>query len=167
MNQKNPTIIFLDIDGVLNSKSHLIEIYNKYKRPFSGYDYPFDEVCINYLKRIIELTDSQIVITSSWRKDVEGRNKIESILKEYNLDGYLLGYTPVLNQKRGIEIETFLNSLDYNPNFIILDDDSDMGNLIEHLIKIDSNVGLNEDDLNKGVKKLLRANNDTNETSFF
>ena len=60
-----------------------------------------------------------------------------------------------------------MNSLDYNPNFIILDDDSDMGNLIEHLIKIDSNVGLNEDDLNKGVKKLLRANNDTNETSFF
>ena len=36
-------IIFLDVDGVLNSTSHLKVMCEKNKRPYSGYDYPFDE----------------------------------------------------------------------------------------------------------------------------
>lgn len=158
MDLENKSIIFLDIDGVLNSKRKLIETYNNYKKPFSGYNYPFDEICMNYLKKIVELTDSKIVITSTWRRDSEGRKKIESVLEEYELKSYLLGYTPILNKKRGIEISTYLNSLEYSPKFIIFDDNSDMENLIEYLIKVNSNVGLNEDNVNEGVKRLLYVN---------
>ena len=36
-------VIFLDVDGVLNSINKLIEIYNKTHKSHSGYIYPFDE----------------------------------------------------------------------------------------------------------------------------
>ena len=60
-------IIFLDIDGVLNSHRKLIEVYKKTHKPHSGYNYPFDEICLNNLKDLFEKTNSKIVITSSWR----------------------------------------------------------------------------------------------------
>ena len=84
-------IIFLDIDGVLNSHRKLIEVYKKTHKPHSGYNYPFDEICLNNLKELVEKTNSKIVITSSWRKDEEGRNKIIQTLKDYSLDQYIIG----------------------------------------------------------------------------
>lgn len=36
-------IIFLDIDGVLNSINKLVETYNRTHKPHSGYSYPFEE----------------------------------------------------------------------------------------------------------------------------
>lgn len=74
---------------------------------------------------------------------------------EYKLEQYLLGYTPILHQKRGIEIETFLKSLDYCPRFIILDDDSDMEDLMEYLIQVDSSIGLSQNDYNESIKRLF------------
>ena len=43
-------IIFLDVDGVLNSLNHAKELYEKTKRPYSGFDFPFDSECLNNLK---------------------------------------------------------------------------------------------------------------------
>lgn len=68
-------LIFLDIDGVLNSHRKLKEVYNRTKKPHSLYNYPFDEICLSNLKLLVETTNSKIVITSSWRKDEEGIKK--------------------------------------------------------------------------------------------
>lgn len=43
-------IIFLDVDGVLNSVNKLIETYKRTHKPHSGYSYPFDEVCLENLQ---------------------------------------------------------------------------------------------------------------------
>ena len=149
-------IIFLDIDGVLNSHRKLEEVYNKTHKPHSGYEYPFDEICLNNLKKLIEITDSKLVITSVWRKDEEGRDTLINALKEYELDQYIIGYTPILGKKRGIEIQAYLDQLDYTPNFIILDDNSDMEELINHLVKTNIKVGLTESNVEEAIIKLTK-----------
>lgn len=149
-------IIFLDIDGVLNSHRKLKEVYDKTHKPHSGYNYPFDEVCLANLKTLVEATNSKIVITSTWRKDKEGRDKLIQTLKEYELDKHIIGYTPILNQPRGIEIKEYLSTLEHQPNFIILDDDTDMEELQEYLIKTNISVGLTKENTEEAIIKLTK-----------
>ena len=73
-------LIFLDIDGVLNSINKLIEVYKETGKPHSGYAYPFDERCMENLQILVQETKSKLVITSTWRKDEEGR---ETLLSEF------------------------------------------------------------------------------------
>lgn len=149
-------LIFLDIDGVLNSQEKLIEVYNETHKPHSGYNYPFDEKCLNILKEIIELTDSYIVITSSWRKDEEGRQTILNKLKEYDLDYRVIGYTPILSSDRGKEIKAYLNNINRPVEYIIIDDDSDMDELIDYLVKTNIRYGLTNKEKDEAIKKFLR-----------
>ncbi|MCG6912835.1 hypothetical protein LJE86_02875 [bacterium BMS3Abin03] len=55
-------MIFLDIDGVMNSSNYYktINIKNEY------WD-RFNPLSVELLKRLAEETDAKIVITSSWR----------------------------------------------------------------------------------------------------
>lgn len=147
-------IIFLDIDGVLNSHRKLKEVYDRTHRPHSGYNYPFDEICLSNLKLLVETTDSKIVITSTWRKDNEGRDTLIKALKEYQLDHHIIGYTPILHTSRGKEIKEYLSTLEEQPNFIILDDDTDMEDLKDYLIKTNIQVGLTSDNTEEAIMKL-------------
>ena len=50
--------------------------------------------------------------------------------------------------------QEYLSNLQEPINFIILDDDNDMGILSSHLIKIDRQVGLTNKNIEDGIKKL-------------
>ena len=150
-------IIFLDVDGVLNSRNKLIEIYNKTHKPHSGYSYPFDERCLENLKLLVQETNSKIVVSSTWRKDEEGRITLLKVLSEYELDNKIIGYTPVLDKERGIEIKQFLISLKETHNFVILDDDLDMGELNPFLIKTNGQEGLTYENVQEAIIKLNKT----------
>jgi len=148
-------LIFLDIDGVLNSQNKRKELYEKTGKPHSGSSFPFDEKCLNNLKTIIDATDSYIVITSVWRKD---RKSIEVLFRElfvYGLDRRVIGYTPILNKSRGEEIKAFLDLMTVPYEYVIIDDDTDMEELKEHLVKTNNETGLTEEDSQKVIKKFL------------
>lgn len=147
-------IIFLDVDGVLNSRNKRDEVYEKTHKPHSGHSYPFDEKSLENLKLLVQETNSKIVITSVWRKNEEKRRTLLNVLKEYNLDKEVIGYTPILNKKRGIEIKQFLINLKETPNFVIIDDDSDMEELMPYLIKTNGQVGLTYENVQDAIIKL-------------
>ena len=149
-------IIFLDVDGVLNSIKGLKETYYQTKRPYSGYDYPFDVRCMYNLKYLVEVTNSYIVITSTWRKDDFGKKVLLDELKKYGLDNRVIGYTSILHKTRREEIKAFLDILDEKINYIIIDDDSDFKDLEEHLIKTDFNYGLTKENVSTAIKKLVK-----------
>lgn len=149
-------IIFLDIDGVLNSRRKLIEVYKKTHRPHSGFNYPFDEKCLINLQTLVKLTNSKIVITSTWRKEQEGRETLLKALKDYNIEQEVIGYTPVLNSTRGEEIKEYLKQFVEIPNFIIIDDDSDMEELIDRLVLTNGQVGLTQENIDKGISLLSK-----------
>ena len=74
-------IVFLDVDGVLNSLENAIELYNQTGKPRSGVNYPFDERCMLNLKRLVEETHSALVVTSSWRKYQDQKERLIEELK--------------------------------------------------------------------------------------
>lgn len=148
-------LIFLDVDGVLNSESNARQVYKQTHKKASGYSYPFDKKCLENLYNLVLKTNSELIITSTWRKNITGLEILYSELRKYNLDKYVTGYTPILNKTRGIEIKQFLSKLKYEPNFIILDDESsDMEDLLSHLIKTNREFGLTIQDVEKAIIKL-------------
>ena len=59
-------VIFLDIDGVLNTKETYDNIYRTHGF-LSTMEVPIDKFRLEYLKTIIEETDAKIVLSSSFR----------------------------------------------------------------------------------------------------
>ena len=150
-------IIFLDVDGVLNSRNKLIEIYNKTQKPHSGNNFPFDEKCLENLKKLVEETNAKIVITSTWRKYESNMNILITKFKTYDLDKHVIGYTPILDTKREEEIIEYLNNLDNNINFVIIDDIRDMGKLNDKLVVTSPQTGFTEENMKIAIKILKKG----------
>ena len=83
-------IIFLDIDGVLNSENHGKELHKlleqgkmSEKKYYDTWDLPYEGTLLP-LKKIVDETNAQIVLSSSWR--LLGKKRIDllnEIFKPY------------------------------------------------------------------------------------
>ena len=126
-------VIFLDVDGVLNS-----EVSREQERNNFGnwMEHEVSDMHINNLNKIVDATGAQIVLSSSWRFDhpkATGRDFIadplmkilDRKLKAVGLD--IIDVTPDLRGKiRGAEIQDWLDRHSEVERFVILDDDVDM-----------------------------------------
>jgi hypothetical protein len=137
-----PKVIFLDFDGVLTTKmTHF------------GFG---DPTCIKELNRITTITDAKIVVSSTWR--FEGLKVVKENLKNWGVIAEVIDVTPRLvddSGARGDEIRQWLIENPIANRFVILDDDIDMGDLREHLVRCDTEVGLTETSANFAIQKLL------------
>ncbi len=79
-------VIFLDIDGVLNSEQRAKEVHDRFNQGLAthdevlNWDLPYEGTLVP-LKHIIDQTGAQIVLSSSWRcnpKRIEALNKVFS-----------------------------------------------------------------------------------------
>lgn len=136
---KSQKILFLDIDGVLNSKIYYKYIY----KPEEGHG-RFDPYCVVLIRRLIEEFSLQVVITSTWRNGVVERLMKE--LEESNLMQYLHSdwHTPILRSvNRGKEIQLWLDNHPETEDYIIIDDNE---NLLEYqlnkFVKTDNYAGM-------------------------
>lgn len=107
-------ILFLDIDGVLNSQQFLQE---------GGYcGLILDPSRMILLKEILDATNAKIVLTSSWREHWE--DPIGTYLRKefgkYDMEIY--DRTPILRLSREVEIRTWLASQEDIETFVVLDD---------------------------------------------
>lgn len=137
-------VIFLDIDGVLNTH-YDIERY--------GCDY-IDSGLTDILKTIVASTDSKLVLSSTWRLDIKDRSVVEYSLKYKRLE--LFDCTPYLrNQPRAEEIKLWLNKNSRVKKYAIVDDDSDAGlGLKENFFQIDYNYGLTNEIAERVIQHL-------------
>ena len=138
-------VIFLDVDGVLNSKLD----GNSIKLRTDSY--------LRLLREIIMATGAQIVLSSSWRcGPVKAIKNLKSRLAEYGLE--IMDSTPVLSGSscRGDEIRQWLDNNGQSVGrFVILDDDDDMAEFIDtHLVQTDSEIGLQEGDALRCIEML-------------
>lgn len=161
-------IIFLDIDGVLNTKYW----YNQMSRstPKDKYGYAFDPNAVANLKRIIDETGADIVISSSW-KSLE-LTELENMWQERCLPGTVLGITPnsvsdelLLNADldnmelfhiRGEEIKEWLSRHGKNiSNYVIIDDvDNMLPEQQKYFIQTNPEMGITEDIALLAIKTL-------------
>lgn len=145
-------LIFLDVDGVLNSVSFWI---TRYVRGQSQ----IDPEAVAYLNELTDQTGANLVISSAWRH--RGIKEMRRILKANGVRASVVGLTPSLEHKdsgsplwispgRGIEIAAWLQaSKRAVESFVILDDDNDMGDLLPRLVRTDYHIGLTPTDAMK------------------
>jgi len=146
-------VIFLDIDGVLNSRKSMIA------KRFAGVPLQFvmlpAKCHVKQLCYILQKTDAKLVISSTWRKHYTVHLLSEIFYLCGMRDFDIIGFTPELfGKQRGTEIQSWLNANKnvYDiENFVILDDDSDMGKLRPHLIKTSFESGLTHNDANRAI----------------
>lgn len=132
-------VIFLDVDGVLNSDEYFDKIRNL---DIQGIEREVDIEKIKLLKKAIDKTGAKVVLSSSWRY-----TKYAQYLKELlsNYDIYV-DSTPFIENERGLEIKKWLSDNQDVEDFVILDDeifDSYDESLIKNLIKTSNGNGRN------------------------
>lgn len=164
-------IVFLDIDGVLNSELTKGKLDKKY---------------YELLKKLVEATDCYFVISSSWRcmtlddtkwelsghiaetnkKNKNRASKLQDPFPQWLIDR-IVGITPRMYTfagsttgihflaPRGVEIEHYVITNNIKGEYVIIDDDNDF--LIyqkDKLIITDPWVGLTEENINKCIEML-------------
>ena len=150
-------ILFLDIDGVLNSVDNMIVAgyllqIDKANKSRDEYGHLFDERCVRWLKYIIEQTKCQLVISSTWRS--MGIERLKIMWKLRDLPGNIIGVTPIIVDEnifnkypctnniadRGYEIQQWLDQND-KCTYCIVDDENDM---LSHqtFVRTNPNTGL-------------------------
>lgn len=155
-------VIFLDVDGVLNSEVSREQERNNFD---NWMEHEVSEMHVNNLKKIVDATGAQIVLSSSWRFDhpkATGRDFIvdplmrvlDRKLKAVGLD--IIDVTPDLRGKiRGAEIQDWLGRHSEVERFVILDDDVDMMEEQKpFFVNTTFKNGLTEDLANKAIEIL-------------
>lgn len=112
-------IIFLDIDGVLNSKD-----WFEKNKDIKGYR-EINPKKVEFLKEIVDKTNAKIVLSSTWRNIPEHPLFLflVDVLRDKGLE--IKSFTPKLEQNRPKEIKTWLeeHKEEEIESFISLDDD--------------------------------------------
>lgn len=148
-------VLFLDIDGVLNST----KFYNE--RPkmkeYDGLSFPcdnFDYRAISLLNDILDKTQAKLVISSDWRFDED----LESCLKYHGLKYDIYGKTPYdKHYRRGYEIQKYLLSVGNEvDNFCIIDDIDNwfLPYQMKYVVKTIFSDGLTKELADKAIKIL-------------
>jgi len=166
-------IIFLDIDGVLNSGAWFDE------NPGALGDFPvghLDPAAVARLERILTTTGARIVISSSWRHGGSpllgpgGRRlgsdrertyiAIEALLRERGAPSALVvGQTALFSgHTRAWQILCWLDehfAVEKRPPFVVLDDDP-KAYVCAHFVRISADVGLTDPDADDAIAVLTR-----------
>ena len=163
-------VIFLDIDGVLNTQDWHSRMTKD--TPRDEFGWAFDPVAVENLAHIVKETGASIVISSSWK--FLGLAKLREMWKIRNLPGTLLDITPntvsdevLLNANldemelgvcRGNEIKEWLSRHKGEvSNYVIIDDFDDLlPEQDDHVVLTDTLIGITVYDAKKAISILNR-----------
>lgn len=166
-------IIFLDIDGVLNSQNFIKADPENWSHGWSDDKEAWrhmDPAAVALLEKVIQASGAKIVVSSTWRK-THSVEQLQGYLHHHGCTGEVIGLTPVLWRDdesgrrlyRGDEIKDWLDGIyETTPNgyddvesFVILDDGSDMEPLSDWLVQTDYKTGLTQEHVDAAIKMLV------------
>lgn len=157
-------VIFLDIDGVLSPR------WWDSDKQSDNYGRLFDAKAVANLSKIIEETEADIVISSSWKNI--GLVELQNMWRDRGLPGKIVDITPdymsdelLLKEdssnvdylyERGSEIQGWLLLHgDEISRFVIIDDMDDiLPEQQSHFVQTDPEVGITNEDVKKVVHLL-------------
>lgn len=132
-------IIFLDYDGVVNT----LMFDGKSENPY--FNFPKDNKVNNYqaicwLNKLCKEYDAKIVVISTWREQDNYKECLYNGGLDKNIE--IIGKTESFSFIRGEEIQKWLDDhKDTDINFVILDDDANMGELEKYRVKTETYRG--------------------------
>lgn len=149
-------IIFLDIDGVLNSRDFLdSKPWGENSRFSEEVEHlQIDIRAVNRLNQIVEKSEAKVVISSSWRF-CSSPDRMQEMLDKQGFKGEVIGSTPILQPSiRGNEIQAWIDGQSNVENIVIIDDQTDMVHLMEFLVNTTFADGLLDEHVNESLKIL-------------
>jgi len=159
-------VLFLDIDGVLNTErwhDRCVEAVVAYADNFG---YEFDPEAVEGLRRIVDETGADIVISSSWK--FWGLSTMQKLWASRDLPGKVIDVTPnnvsdemllsidldrmMLPAGKGSEIKEWLTANGNPDSYAILDDMDDMlPEQQSRFVQIDPSVGITREDADRVI----------------
>lgn len=112
-------LLFLDIDGVLNSTRYW---WSQDRNLPMGQAGALDPAAVERLNQIVDQTNCRVVLSSSWRS--QGRDIVNEMLRTQGFRHWLSGMTPMLWTDRRVEIGAIVDQ-DQPERFVVIDDDVD------------------------------------------
>lgn len=160
-NEKNKDIpekikvIFLDVDGVLNT-------CRTTRRTATGYKF-IGVKQVRNLWRLVTKTGAKVVLSSDWRYDrddpTQNSDYLELRMELLKFGIHLYGFTPELPScHRGEEIDQWLREHDEVENFVILDDRTDIDPNKDHWVQTTMENGLGPAEREKAIQILNGTN---------
>lgn len=165
-------LIFLDIDGVLNTQQHQQDLRAKGLPISDEFGAIFAPSAVHQLKHIIEQTGADIVLISSWK--FLGSEEMRQMWKHRRLPGKLLDITPssasdelllsidlergdLPNPCKGVEIEAWLRQYPKsNASYVIIDDESVvLPEQRDYFVQTKPELGLSEREAERAIQILL------------
>jgi hypothetical protein len=164
-------LIFLDIDGVLNSHPWMQTLPKLKLGTTLEWGAMIDPTAVERLNRIVDATGAAIVVSSSWRNFLTVA-QLRAILKERGFHGLVIASTPrdeefPPNCERGTQIDAFLKTFKVEcgsncdcvnfyqiESFVILDDDADMAPHMDHLVRTTFATGLQDEHVEQAIAML-------------
>ena len=151
-------VVFLDIDGVLNSYQYL----SRTSMEDAGIYDELDPQKADLLQKLVVQTGASIVLSSSWRESFENMVPLDyvarnllTVLKERHLSIYDM--IPLLNGQRAEEIRQWLTCHFEVDSFVILDDENyDWKELEAHWVKTSYYAGPTEQNVQQAADILNR-----------
>ena len=143
-------VLFLDVDGVLNNGEWAFTMHRQ-----GVYVYRDDllyEPSLEQLRRIVQATGALIVVSSAWRQIPTCYQHLQEWLEKYGMEIY--DKTPYVGGDRGDDISAWFKRNPGDWRYAILDDDYDMGDHIDHLVRTDFDLGLTEREADRCIALL-------------
>lgn len=165
VNRMKSKVLFLDIDGVLNTERQHDRCVNLGADQVDNFGYAFDPEAVANLKRIVEHTGADIVISSSWK--MWGLDAMQQMWARRELPGKVIGITPNTDSDemllsidldlmdipaiKGSEIKEWLSTNgNQDTRYAILDDLPDMlPDQESHFVQTDPRIGITKEDADR------------------
>ena len=151
-------VVFLDIDGVLNSKQWYAHDAASHEgiSPSSSerrlWERSIDPDCVQRLNRILQQTGAVVIVSSSWRKK-HALSEIVSILESRGFRGEVAGATSANGTlSRTEEIAAWLKE-NRSPGaaYVVVDDEITSGLPAERVISPSNQTGLTDKDVEQAI----------------
>lgn len=159
-------VIFLDVDGVLNSEEtqhdwHLRTGGNGFggffppEKEIDKSDTKWGEGLVSRVRRIVEATGAEIVISSTWRHHYNVE-KFKEMFKLYDWDAPVIDMTPKGYRGRGLEVNGWLSEhKDEVKSYVIIDDvDQFLSDQKPRYVQTTMMCGITEENAERAIKIL-------------
>ena len=151
-------VLFLDIDGVLNSKHWMLknrDVRENAQNRFENLIAQLDPIAVRLVSDFVESMNLTVVISSSWRFG-HPLDEINSLLVATGWDATpAIDITPRTDSfNRGSEIDVWLTQHPEVTNHVILDDDSDFLEG-QHLVQTSWETGVTHEHIDLAIGFLI------------
>jgi len=147
-------VVFLDIDGVLNS----LEFHQRDLGPLDR----LDPSAVARLNALVRVSGAHVVISSSWRLSRTPR-EIRLLLEQVGFAGTLAGCTPDLSGEmegadydvlRASEVQAWLDRAVVPVEGFVVLDDAELDDLQPHLVRTSLERGLLDEHVDAALRLL-------------